>query len=171
MNLRGIPISRAAAIALVACFAAVSVPLSVSAASHAPSAMSAKKCKKKKQTPYAKKRKCKKRPAVLPASISISPTSQDFGSQSLGTTTRSFTIANVGGSPSGLPVPTITGPNAASFTLGANTCAGALPPAVSCQIDVNFRFVGSAGPQSATLNVTAVPGGMVSAAMTGVFED
>jgi hypothetical protein len=133
-------------------------------------AAASKKCKKKKkQTPYSKKRRCKKRRAVLPASISIFPTSQDFGSQSLSTTTRSFTIANVGGSPSGLPVPTITGPNAASFSLGANTCAGALPPAASCQIDVNFRFVGSAGPQSATLNVTAVPGGMVSAAMTGVF--
>jgi hypothetical protein len=66
-------------------------------------------------------------------------------------------------------VPTITGPNAPSFTLGTNTCGGALPPAVSCQIDVNFHFVGSAGPQSATLNVTAVPGGMVSASMSGAF--
>jgi hypothetical protein len=66
-------------------------------------------------------------------------------------------------------VPTITGPNAASFSIAANTCAGALPPAVSCQIDINFRFVGSEGPQSATLNVIAVPGGMVSAAMTGAF--
>jgi hypothetical protein len=158
MNSRGIPISRAAAIALVACFAAVSAPLPISAAADGPSATSAKKCKKKKQTPYSKKRRCKKRRAVLPASISISPTSQDFGSQSLGTTTRSFTVANPGGSPSGLPVPTITGPNAASFSLGANTCAGALPPAVSCEIDVDFRFVGTAGPQSATLNVTAVPG-------------
>jgi hypothetical protein len=129
-------------------------------------ASASKKCKKKH---HRKKRRCKRK-AALPASIVISPTSQDFGIVHLPQgPTRSFVITNTGGSPSGLPAPSITGSNPDSFAVVANGCAASLGPGLTCQIDVDLLPQGQ-GPVSATLSVTAVPGGVASATMTGRIE-
>jgi hypothetical protein len=166
MNPRGNLISRAAAMALMACFAASASPSPGWAASHQPVAIAAKKCKRKH---HRRKRRCKHRSA--PASISITPTSEDFGMPSLGNEpTRMFTVANAGGSVSGVPVAMIGGPTAGSFEIVANTCTTPLSPLAACRIDVKLPFRDPVGMKSATLTVVAVPGGTVSAAMTGDVE-
>jgi hypothetical protein len=167
MNPRGSRISRAAVISLATCLLAGAVALPGSAASNAPAAGVAKKCKKRKH--HQKKHRCK-RPMALPASIAISPMSQDFAIVRLPQgPTRSFVITNTGGSPSGLPVPSITGSNPESFGVVANGCAASIGPGLTCQIDVDLLPQGN-GPVSATLRVTAVPGGVASATMTGRIE-
>lgn len=159
--------SRAVSIAVIACLAAGSIAVNAGAASSQSVASASKKCNKKKH--HRKKRRCKRK-AALPASIVISPTSQDFGIVQLPQgPTRSFAITNTGGSPSGLPVPSITGSNPESFAVVANGCATSLGPGLTCQIDVDLLPQGH-GPVSATLNVTAVPGGVASATMTGKVE-
>jgi hypothetical protein len=159
--------SRAVSIAVIACLAAGSIAVNAGAASSQTVASASKKCNKKKH--HRKKRRCKRK-AALPASIVISPTSQDFGIVHLPQgPTRSFVVTNTGGSPSGLPVPSITGSNPKSFAVVANSCAAPLGPGLACQIDVDLLPQGQ-GPVSATLSVTAVPGGVASATMTGKIE-
>ena len=167
MSPRGNGIRRAAVVALAACLIAAASPLSGSAASHSPRAGVAKKCKKRKHR--HKKRRCK-RPAPAPAMISISPASQDFGVIAVGGTTRTLAVSNAGGASSGVPAPTISGPDAGSFSIAASTCTTALLPAGSCRIDVHLDFVEPLGVHSGTLSVTASPGGTVSAPMTGDVE-
>jgi hypothetical protein len=175
METRGNLIRRVPVVMLLALLVFGSLALSAESATHHPVAGASKKCKKHR----GKKRRCKRQPATppvippaaSPASISISPTAQDFGTLSLGKVTRAFMIANAGGSPSGVPVPAITGTNAASFSVGASTCSAPLPPGASCEIDVDLAGGAPAGLRSATLTVTAVPGGTVSATMTGDIED
>jgi hypothetical protein len=159
--------SRAVSIAVVACLAAGSIGVNAGASSHSVASAS-KKCNKKKKH-RRKKRRCKRKPAV-PASIVISPTSQDFGIVQLPQgPTRSFVVTNRGGSLSGLPVPSITGSNPASFAVVGNSCAASLGPGLTCQIDVDLVPEGN-GPVSASLSVTATPGGVASATMTGRIE-
>ena len=168
MSPRGRLISRAVSIGVIACIAAGSIAVNAGAASSQSVASASKKCNKKKKH-HGKKRRCKRR-AALPASIVISPTNQDFGIVQLPQgPTRSFVITNTGGSPSGLPVPSITGSNSESFAVVANGCAAPLGPGLTCQIDVDLLPQGH-GPVSATLSVTAVPGGVTSATMTGKVE-
>jgi hypothetical protein len=168
MSPRGSWFSRAAAVALAASLLAAAMPLPGSAASHSPGAGVAKKCKKRKHR--HKKRRCKRRVTPAPAMISISPASQDFGIVQLPQgPTRSFVITNMGGSPSGLPVPSIAGSNPQNFSVVANSCAAPLGPGLTCQIDIDLLPEGH-GPVSATLNVSAIPGGTASAAMTGRIE-
>jgi hypothetical protein len=152
-------------IALAACLIAAAFPLPGSAASHQPFAGSAKKCKKRKH--HHKKRRCK-RPAPAPAVISISPASQDFGVPQIGGESRTFTVTNVGGSTSGVPVPALTQAGN-DFSVAANGCTGLLSAGASCPIDVRVGTEG-AGPVSATLTVIAIPGGTASASMTANIE-
>jgi hypothetical protein len=161
--------SRAVSIAVIACLAVGSIAaMNAGAASSQSVASASKKCNKKKKH-HRKKRRCK-RNAALPAGIVISPTSEDFGIVQLPQgPTRSFVITNTGGSPSGLPVPSITGANPESFAVVANGCTAPLSPGLTCQIDVVLLPQGL-GPVSATLSVTAVPGGVASATMTGTVE-
>jgi hypothetical protein len=167
MSLRGKSTIRAASIAVVACLAAGAFALSADAAPRGPGAVAAKKCKRKH---HGKKRHCKKRKAAAPASLMISPASQDFGVPELPAgATRSFTVTNTGGSFSGLPVTSISGPNADNFVVAANACMASLGPGLTCRIEVNLPPRG-AGPVSAMLNVTATPGGTVSAAMAGDIQ-
>jgi hypothetical protein len=166
MSPRGRRIGRAASIAAIACIGAGAIALSANAAPHQPSAGASKKCKRKH---HGKKRHCKRK-AVVPASIAISPGSADFGTVHLPQgPTRTFVVTNAGGSPSGLPVPSITGSNPESFAIVGNGCAAPLGPGLTCQIDVDLLPQGL-GPVSATLTVTAIPGGVASAAMTGNIE-
>ncbi|HET9120154.1 MAG TPA: choice-of-anchor D domain-containing protein [Solirubrobacterales bacterium] len=165
MGPRGIGISRAAVVALAACLIAGASPLATSAASHSPRADVAKKCKKRKHR--QKKRHCK-RPAPSPALISISPASQDFGVPQIGGESRTFTVANIGGSPSGAPIAALTQVGS-DFSIAANGCVASLPVGGSCAIDVHVDTNG-AGIVSATLTVTSIPGGTASASMTADIE-
>jgi hypothetical protein len=169
MKPRGNPISRAAAVVLVACLAALMAPLPASAAFHGPLATAVKKCKRKH---HGRKRKCRRvtPPAPAPAQISISPSNQDFGMPPpFGKATRIFVVTNTGGSLGGVPVPIVIGPDAGTFAVGANSCIDALPPGATCQIDLDL-FPRGAGIVSATLRVVAVPGGTVDAPVTGDIE-
>jgi len=167
MSPRGKLISKAASIAVVACLAAGSFAPIAHSATHPQVAGAAKKCKRKH---HHKKRRCRHRVVPAPASIVISPTNQDFGIPTIPDgATRTFVVTNIGGSPSGVPIPAITGSNFDHFKVAANGCVVPLGPSLTCQIDVNLPPRG-AGPVSATLNVTAIPGGTASATMTGDIE-
>jgi hypothetical protein len=134
---------------------------------------SKKKCKKKR----AHKRKCKKPVADQPvapaaptaARISISPTSHDYGSGPIfeNSPPFPFTVSNAGGSASGTPVISYSGPNANRFSTSSTTCTSSLAPGGSCTINVIYNF----GPSSssAALDVAATPGGTVSAALSGAM--
>ena len=165
MNLRRRVISWAGAIALVGCLGAQAIVLSPDAASGRPAAAAGKKCKRKH---HGKKRRCKRRMVPAPASISISPMSQDFGVPQIGGETRTFTVTNIGGSLSGLPVPMLT-QTGSDFSMTANGCTFLLSAGGSCPIDVHVGTTG-AGQVSATLTVTALPGGTASASMTANIE-
>ena len=94
--------------------------------------------------------------ATAAPSVTLSPTSLTFGSQSEGTTSaaQSVTVSNSGASAAGIGPVTITGANAGDF-VPANPCAPSLAAGANCEISVSFRpAVGSApGARSATLNV------------------
>jgi hypothetical protein len=156
-----------AVLALVAAVTSGALASPLLASGHGQLASSAKKCGKRKHR--HKKRRCKRPPVPAPASIAISPASQDFGVPQIGGETRTFTITNVGGSTSGLPVPALTAPSAPDFSIGANGCTNLLPPGASCPIDVHVATNG-AGRESATLTVAASPGGTVSASMTADIQ-
>ena len=166
MESRGNRIGHASLVLLAACLVAGPLAGGAHAASQGP-AVAAKKCKHKR---HGQKRKCKRKATMAPASISISPASQDFGiPPPIGKTTRSFTVTNAGGSLAGLPVPIITGQSSDSFAIGSNGCLDALPAGATCQVDVDL-FPRGAGVVSATLKVVAVPGGTVTATVTGDVE-
>lgn len=101
------------------------------------------------------------------ATLSISPSSHDFGSVAVGDTTgvQVFTITNVGGSNTGVPSASLSGPNANQFTF-TSSCAAALVPLGTCTVSV--RFAPSAlGSDVAQVNVSANPGNTVSANVFG----
>jgi hypothetical protein len=113
------------------------------------------------------------------AKLTITPTSQDFGSVEHGTTDfteHSFTVKNSGGTASGTPAASITevhnpqvgGPPA--FSITANTCTAAIPPAGSCSLTLRFGNTSNAGDEmySSVLHVVASPGGNAQAQLTGI---
>ncbi|HSY36618.1 MAG TPA: choice-of-anchor D domain-containing protein [Acidobacteriaceae bacterium] len=74
------------------------------------------------------------------------------GQQSL---PRSVTITNTSNSTTAVDTPTITGPNASSFSIGANTCVGvSLQSQQSCAVSVVYQAPTSGAPVLATLNIT-----------------
>jgi hypothetical protein len=94
--------------------------------------------------------------------------SQDFGVPHIGGEDRTFTVTNVGGSPSGVPVSSLTQAGA-DFSIAANGCITPLSGAASCSIVVHVGTKG-AGHVSALLTVIAIPGGTVSASMMANIE-
>jgi len=94
--------------------------------------------------------------ATAAPSVTLSPSSLTFASQSEGTASAAqiVTVSNSGGAAAGIGPVTITGANAVDFVL-ANPCAPSLGAGGNCQISILFSpGVGSApGPRSATLNV------------------
>jgi secreted trypsin-like serine protease len=94
--------------------------------------------------------------------------SLDFGVPQIGGESRTFTVTNLGGSPSGVPVPTLSQAGD-DFSIARNGCTVALSAGASCPIEVHLGTNG-AGPVSATLMVVAIPGGTVSASMAAKIE-
>lgn len=81
----------------------------------------------------------------------INPNPGNFGTVQVGgTATRTFTLANTGGSASGnLTISVSASP---PFTITGTTCRGALPPRQSCTVTVQFA---PAKPATATATLTA----------------
>jgi hypothetical protein len=65
-----------------------------------------------------------------------------------------------------MPAVTIGGMDNTEFRIITNGCMAPLPPAGSCPVEVELGPI-SAGPKSATLEVTASPGGRASAPLRG----
>jgi hypothetical protein len=165
MNSRGRLIAPAASLALIACLAAGSLAAGANANPRHPVAAASKKCKRPHRS---RKRHCKHNGAMAPAMISLSPASQDFGVPQIGGERRNFTVSNIGGSLSGVAVPILT-QGGSDFSIAANGCTYLLSAGASCPVDVQVGTSG-AGQVSATLTVTAIPGGTASASMTADIE-
>jgi hypothetical protein len=108
------------------------------------------------------------------AKLTIIPTSHNYGSQLAGTAGSDFmfTVTNTGGTTAGTTTPlavTKTGTNAAEFEISTNNCTGpTLGAGSSCTIFVRFHpGLLAMGNRTAKLNVSANPGGGVSASLTG----
>jgi hypothetical protein len=74
------------------------------------------------------------------APISLSPTSLDFGPWTVGATAPSQTITVTSFSSSTISLnPTLSGPNASSFTIASGgTCGSTLPPQGLCTLQIGF---------------------------------
>ena len=105
---------------------------------------------------------------LSPPQLVLAPTAQAFGSVPQGSfsATVRFTVTNPGGAPTGALSATLGGTDAGEFTIVASGCAGPLAARASCVVNVHFVPTGI-GPRAATLDVSASPGGAVSAALSG----
>jgi trimeric autotransporter adhesin len=100
--------------------------------------------------------------------LGISPQSQDYGNVAPGATAGpiEFTVTNNGGSATGVLASSLSGVNAAEFTIVLDNCSGvALAAAATCAVRVSFAPT-SLGPKTASLHVGTADGS-VSAALSG----
>jgi hypothetical protein len=110
--------------------------------------------------------------AVEIGNLEIDPTANDFGDQTLNTTSASatFTIENTGGSATGTLSAVISGTGADQFPVvsGGNGCQGvSLPAGGTCTVAVTFRPT-TAGDKLASLTVTdSASGDIAIAALSG----
>ena len=107
---------------------------------------------------------------IAPGALSISPASQDFGAVLQGMTGASpvtFTITNTGGAPSGTLGTRLLPLAGSSFNVVTDSCTGVLAAGGTCTVSVRFSPA-SAGPKTATLEVSGNPGGTAPANLTGV---
>lgn len=107
------------------------------------------------------------------AVLSVSPTSASFGSFVVGQPNppvQVFKVTNGGdvsaGSTTAL-VPALSGTNAADFSISATDCGVTLPSKGSCNVSVVFSPMVAAAGRTATLTVSASPGGAPTATLTG----
>ncbi len=107
--------------------------------------------------------------AVVAAALSVTPSVQDFGTVVVGGNTPIvFTVTNTGGVTSGAIANTLSGADAASFSIANSSCTGAtLTPGNSCNITVRLNG-GTAGAKNAQLDVTGTPGGNDSSLLSGL---
>ena len=98
----------------------------------------------------------------------ISPAFPDhyvFGDPS--STARTFTITNIGSTPTSAIADSLTGPDAAHFRLASDGCAGtSLAGGASCTVTASFAPTRS-GALTAWLTSTATAGGTVNALLAG----
>ena len=98
---------------------------------------------------------------VLPAKLTVNPTSLTFPSQNLGVPSApmTLTINNPGGISAANPGFQISGAGAASFATGTTTCGAALASGGSCTVQVIFTPVATGGSQ-ATLTISSSTNGV-----------
>ncbi|HXM63382.1 MAG TPA: FG-GAP-like repeat-containing protein [Terriglobales bacterium] len=104
--------------------------------------------------------------------VQFSPSSVNFGSQTVGGTTspQSVTLTNAGGSPLTINSIGIAGGNAGDFA-DTSTCDKTLVYGASCQIKVTFTPTAS-GARNAALSVSDnAPGSPQAAALSGTGQD
>jgi hypothetical protein len=101
------------------------------------------------------------------AKITLSPTSQSFGTIPLGMRSAfSFDVTNVGGADTGKIGVSLEGLNISEFTVQPDaSCNEALKPNFTCSITVTFVPT-LAGAKTASLRVTSSPGGLAKADLT-----
>ncbi len=88
-----------------------------------------------------------------PAAVTLSPTSVNFGTESVGApVTQSVTVTNSGGSALTVSSVTVTGTNTTDFS-ATNGCTASVAPAASCTITVTFDPT-TTGARSATLSIS-----------------
>jgi hypothetical protein len=175
---------------LAAILAAASIA-AVAPATHADSTAGAVTAKKKKCKKgfVRKKGKCKKRkppagaitPGITapggttaltgPTSLSINPTSHDFGSQppESHSDPQTFLVTNTGANPASPITFTTDGEHADEFHISHDLCSGrTLLPGGTCTLDVEF-VTGpvSFGPREGSLRINGPPAAPVSASLSG----
>jgi hypothetical protein len=103
-----------------------------------------------------------------PAVFAIAPSPYDFGALLVGNSSSavSFFAVNGGGVPSGVPVVNVGGADAADFAIMSNGCVAAVNPGASCMVSIVFT-PSARGARSATLIVSATPGGSAMASLGG----
>jgi len=91
--------------------------------------------------------------ASAPA-VTLSPTSLTFASTNIGATTAAqvVTVKNSGTAALTLTSETLTGTNASSFVISANTCGTSLAASATCAVSVEFKPA-AAGALTASLSV------------------
>jgi hypothetical protein len=109
-----------------------------------------------------------------PAHLTVTPTSQPLGSVLQGETGSDFpfTVTNTGDQTIGPISAAISGMMMSDFGLGMNGCAGQmLTKGGTCTVYAHFApGLSSRGAESATLTVSASPGGSVPVALTGTAQ-
>lgn len=106
--------------------------------------------------------------------LSISPAGHAFGTVNGGSSSAPFNFTVTNNDPL-LPTgtfgaPMIGGANSSEYSVGANTCVGALLPSTSCTFQVTFNpmvTIFHPRPTSATVSIGATPGGSPVASLTG----
>jgi hypothetical protein len=104
------------------------------------------------------------------SSLAITPSGHDFGGFPLGcpTLVQQFTVTNPGTVATGPLMMMTAGTGASEFQIEASTtCRGTLAPLASCTIDLGFHPTG-AGGKTATLEVSATPGGIVRSPLSAI---
>lgn len=107
-------------------------------------------------------------------SLVIAPMVATFPTTVVGSTSggAAFTVTNPGGTAAGTTTAlavVLGGTNAADFVVTASTCGATLAAGATCVVTVAFRPAGG-GARSATLNVSASPGGTATAALSGTAQ-
>ena len=100
-----------------------------------------------------------------PASIVLDPTSVNFGTVTLGSTSApasNITISNTGGVPATLQTPTVSG----DFAIFANTCGTTLAASTGCTVAITFTPTAS-GVRSGTFSLSD-SAGTQTAALSGM---
>jgi hypothetical protein len=105
---------------------------------------------------------------ITPAALSIDPMTFDYGDVAAGSASadQTYTVTNTGQGNSGPVSVTVSGANPADFSVDATTCGAALPTAGSCTVSVSYAPAAT-GTSTATLSVTASPGGAATASLQG----
>ncbi len=109
-------------------------------------------------------------PILSPAVLTIAPLTNDFGSIVQGQTSAaaSFTVTNTGQSASGTISASVMGSAASDFNIESNGCSSTLAAAATCMITVSFTPDTTAGQKTATLSVSASPGGSATSSLNGI---
>jgi hypothetical protein len=103
------------------------------------------------------------------AGLTVNPRSGDFGLVRVDgqSTAMSFTVAYAGDQLSGALDVGMTGPNPTQFQVVSDGCSGSiLEPGDRCTLSVRFEPT-AIGAMTASLDVSAEPGGSASAALSG----
>lgn len=107
--------------------------------------------------------------AILPAALTIAPSSAAFGNLGVGATSPSitFTVTNAGDQTSGSLTVSRTGAHVTDFPITQDACQGTtLAGGASCTVAIVFSPT-ALGTRSASLSVAGTPGGTVTASLGG----
>src|SRR5262249_19728067 len=108
--------------------------------------------------------------ALGEASLTVAAANADFGRVALGTSSKEtvLTVTNGGDAASGTPSISVSGNDPSSFAISSNDCPtqSGLAAGASCHVGVTFDPA-ALGAKSASLTVSADPGGVAAASLAG----